>query len=286
MITISNEQLTVVIHEKGAELQSIKLNGLEYLWQANPGFWGKYSPVLFPIIGELKNGKYFFNEKEYHLPRHGFARDKIFEPRKIDEANVIFTLQSDKETLQVYPFPFIFRLQYAVKGRQLFCTYIVENSGADEMYFSAGGHPAFKVPLIETLEYMDYALKFTKDEYLQRFLLHNGLTGEDAETIPLDDHILRLHPSLFYDDAIVLKTLASKEITLFSIKDPHSLTFHFEGFPYFGIWASKDAPFICLEPWCGIADNIHHRGELIHKEGINSLSAGDIWQRTWSVELF
>ena len=286
MIELRNEKLSIAIYEKGAELQSLKFDGLEFLWQADAKYWAKHSPVLFPIVGELKGGKYIFEKKEYALPRHGFARDKVFDVQKISETSAIFTLNSDNETLSVYPFQFIFQLKYEIKDDELSCTYIVKNIGDGTMYFSVGGHPAFSVPLNENLEYVDYSLTFDDDVVLNRFLLHGGLTGDSVQALPLVKHELRLDPSLFYTDAIVLKDLKSREVKLHSDKDPHGLLFEFEDFPYFGIWAAKNAPFVCLEPWCGIADNIHHDGQLISKEGINQLAAGVNWERTWRVKLF
>lgn len=286
MIKISNKRLSVIINKQGAELQSIQLDGLEYLWQADPKYWAKHSPVLFPIIGELKNGKYFYDDQEYKLSRHGFARDKLFVAEKISADSVTLSLQSDQETLSVYPFKFVFSLQYEIKNNELSCTYIVENIDDKEMYFSAGGHPAFRVPLNEKLPYNDYKLHFNIDDNLKRYVLHNGLTGDETETIHLEKKELQLSPSLFYEDAIVLKHINSDKIRLYSEKDPHGLSFNFEGFPYFGIWASKNAPFVCLEPWCGIADNIHHDHQLVNKEGINKLGVGEKWRRKWAVELF
>lgn len=286
MIQIKNDHLEVAISEKGAELQSIQLNTLEYLWQADSNYWAKHSPVLFPIIGELRDGKYIFDNKEYHLPRHGFARDKIFDAKQTSETSAVFTLRSNAETLAVYPFQFIFQLQYEIKQHTLYCSYIVQNVNERDMYFSVGGHPAFRVPLNENLQYDDYVLAFDKDSTLQRFLLDNGLTNDKTETVALDDKKLHLKSSLFYNDAIVLKHIGSNQIKLYSEKDKHGLKFMFEGFPYFGIWAAKDAPFLCLEPWCGIADTIHHNYQLTDKEGINQLAAGATWKRTWSVELF
>lgn len=286
MIQIENDHLKVTISEKGAELQSILLNGLDYLWQANPQYWGKHSPVLFPIIGELKDGKYIFENKEYHLPRHGFARDHVFEAEKTSETCVIFTLKSSAETLAVYPFQFIFQVQYEIINHTLYCSYIIQNVNEGDMYFSVGGHPAFRVPLNEELQYDDYSLAFKNDITLTRFLLNNGLTNDETETIKLVEKKLHLASSLFYNDAIVLKHIGSDQVKLSSDKDPHGLKFSFEGFPFFGIWAAKDAPFVCLEPWCGIADNIHHDYELSHKEGINQLAGGATWKRTWSVEMY
>ena len=286
MIQIKGDQLVITISENGAELQSIQLNGLEYLWQADPKYWSKHSPVLFPVIGELKDGKYIFENKEYHLPRHGFARDHVFEAKQISETAAIFTLRSNANTLSVYPFQFIFQVQYEIKQHTLYCSYIVRNLNESDMYFSVGGHPAFKVPLNDELQYDDYSLVFNNDDTLTRFLLDNGLTNDDIQTIKLDDKKLHLSTSLFYNDAIVLKHIKSDQVQLFSHKDPHGLKFRFEGFPYFGIWAAKDAPFVCLEPWCGIADNIHHDHLLAHKEGINKLAASATWKRMWSVELY
>lgn len=286
MIKLLNDLLTVSIHEKGAELQSIQYNDIEYLWQADEKYWGKHSPVLFPIVGELKNEKYTFNSKDYTLPRHGFARNKTFEAKQTSSTSALFTLRNDSETLTVYPFKFILRVEYSIKETELFCTYHIENINDDVIYFSVGGHPAFNVPLNKDLVYTDYVLKFDNDDTLKKYLLHNGLTNDDTELINLDNKSLQLKPELFYKDAIVLKHINSKQITLKTSKDAHGLKFKFHGFPFFGIWAAKDAPFVCLEPWCGIADNINKNGELINKEGINTLPAGDKWQRTWSVELF
>lgn len=286
MIQLKSDHLAVAISEKGAELQSIQLNALEYLWQADPNYWAKHSPVLFPIIGELRDGKYIFDNKEYHLPRHGFARDKIFDAQQTSDTSAIFTLHSNAETLAVYPFQFILQLQYEIKQHTLYCSYIVQNINEGDMYFSVGGHPAFKVPLKDKLKYDDYTLAFNKDTILKRFLLDNGLTNDKTKTLELDDKKLHLKSSLFYNDAIVLKHIKSDQVKLYSDKDSHGLKFMFEGFPYFGIWAAKDAPFLCLEPWCGIADNIHHNYQLINKEGINQLAAGAIWKRTWNVELY
>ncbi len=286
MIQIENDHLVVRINKKGAELQSIQLNALEYLWQADPNYWGKHAPVLFPIVGELKDGKYIFENKECHLSRHGFARDKIFEGKQTSSGSANFTLHSNADTLAVYPFQFIFQVQYEIKQQTVYCSYIVQNVNDVDMYFSVGGHPAFRVPLNNKLQYEDYILEFNNDTTLKRFLLNNGLTNDDTETLQLDDKKLPLKSSLFYDDALVLKHIKSNQIKLYSDKDPHGLNFRFEGFPYFGIWAANDAPFVCLEPWCGIADNIYHDYQLKKKEGINQLAAGANWKRTWSVELY
>ena len=285
MVTISNDRLSVSISEKGAELQSLQHSGLEYLWQAHVS-WPKHAPVLFPIVGELKDGKYIFENKEYKMSRHGFAREKVFKSFQTSDTSVIFTLTSDEDTLKIYPFSFVFKIEYRLEATTLLCTYIVENTDSKLMYFSVGGHPAFNVPLKSELIYFDYSLKFNNDSVLKRYMIHDGLIGDDSETIHLRNNELQLQPSLFYIDAIVLKHPGSNEVELLTSKDKRGLKFVFDGFPYFGIWAAEDAPFVCLEPWCGIADNIHHDYQLIYKEGINKLDVGESWQRRWSVEVY
>ena len=286
MIQISNDKLIVTINEKGAELQSLQFNNTEYLWQANADYWSKHAPVLFPIVGELKDGKYIFNNKEYKLPRHGFAREKTFEASKTSATSAVFVLRSGIETLSVFPFQFVFKIEYEIIDSMLSCTYHVQNSGNEKMYFSVGGHPAFNVPLRNDLAFTDYMLEFNKENELTRHLLEKGLIGDETEQLHLNNKTLQLKSSFFYKDAIVLKHIKSNEIKLYSDKDEHGLKFKFENFPFFGIWSATDAPFVCLEPWCGIADNIHHNYDLTQKEGINVLPPGENWQRTWSVELF
>ncbi|MEO6327484.1 MAG: aldose 1-epimerase family protein, partial [Ginsengibacter sp.] len=268
-----------------AELQSLQYNGLEYLWQALAS-WPQHSPVLFPFVGQLKDGKYIFENKEYRMPRHGFARDKVFTAIKTSGTTVTFTLTSDENTLAIYPFSFIFKVEYSLEETRLLCTYIVKNADKKIMYFSVGGHPAFNVPLRSNLGYTDYLLKFNNDSVLSRYLIHDGLTGDNTETINLNNDELQLQQSLFYNDAIVLKHLKSNQVELLTLKDKHGLKFSFDGFPYFGIWAAKDAPFVCLEPWSGIADSIFHDYQLVNKEGINQLGSGGSWQKTWNVDVY
>lgn len=288
MITLQNETLTATIAPKGAELQQLSnnSNGINYLWSGDSNYWGKYSPVLFPIVGGLKGDSYFYNNNQYHLPRHGFARDKDFTPQQLSPTEVVFVLNDDEQTRAVYPFAFTFKIRYQLNQNRLACTYEVENPGNDVLPFSVGAHPAFAVPLTQGLQYSDYYLAFNIAENLQRWKLQNGLVATNEAAVPTENNKLPLQPSLFYEDAIVLKNLQSNCITLGSEKDKHGLNFYFNNFPFFGIWAAKDAPFVCLEPWCGIADSVNHNQQLTEKEGINLLAPGELFERTWSVECF
>ena len=287
MIILQNQTLRATIAPKGAELQSLinTTTGIEYMWSGDAAYWGKFSPVLFPIVGGLKNDTYYFNDKAYQLPRHGFARDKTFVVEKISETEAIFTITEDEQTLTVYPFAFKLQLRYQLNGNALSCTYQVYNSGNEYLLFSVGAHPAFAVPFIKGTNYTDYYLQFNTTETLQRWKLENGLIAA-PESLPITNNILPLQPSLFYEDAIVLKHIKSNVITLACNKNEHGLHFKFDDFPFFGIWAAKDAPFVCLEPWCGIADSVTHNQQLKDKEGINVLAANAHWQKSWSVACF
>jgi galactose mutarotase-like enzyme len=288
MLTLQNEELIATINPKGAELQSLarKDNGLNYLWAAGPE-WPKHSPVLFPIVGTLKQNTYYFEGKTYQLPRHGFARDAVFAAEQLSETEALFTLAETADSLVNYPFQFRLGLRYTLQQGSLTCAYEVYNPHEiNALWFSIGAHPAFAVPLLPHQAYTDYYLQFSQPEVLRRHKLENGLIGPDTAVVPAPAGRLGLSPNLFFDDAIVLKNLQSNGITLASTTSPHGLHFFFENFPYFGIWAAKSAPLVCLEPWCGIADSSHHNQELTEKEGIIGLPPQQHWQRQWQVQCF
>jgi galactose mutarotase-like enzyme len=289
MFILENEILKVEIASKGAELQSIlnAVTGIEYLWNGNPAFWSKRSPVLFPIVGSLKNNTYFYQGKSYQLSRHGFARDMEFEVEKQNQKEITFLLRSNAETKKNYPFDFEFRIRYQILGDELSTEYLITNTGKELLIFSVGGHPAFRLPLTTDTNFEDYYLKFEETENLSRWpISKEGLI--QTETIPVmtDTNRLSLKKSLFYQDALVFKYPASSEISLISGKTSHGILFQMGEFPFLGIWSSKDADFICLEPWCGIADSVTSDQQLEHKEGMEKTAAGKVFSRQWRVKFF
>lgn len=288
MIILENDYIKVDLLAKGAELQRLfsKETNIEYLWNANPNYWAKHSPVLFPIVGALKNDSFTYKDKNYALPRHGFARDHVFNVEQPSATEAIFTLTQSEDTLKIYPFYFELKLKYQLIERKLNLTYEVINTGTDELLFSLGAHPAFAVPNTPNTVYEDYYLAFNADAKLTYWKLDNGLVDDETESIELGGHKLNLKHDLFYNDALVFKTLQSNCISLLNTKNDYGLHFHFEDFPFFGIWAAPDAPFLCLEPWCGVADGVNHDQNLEHKEGIVKLNAGENWERFWEVECF
>jgi galactose mutarotase-like enzyme len=288
MITLENENILANFSLKGAELQQLKskITGLSYLWNGDPAFWPKHSPILFPVIGALKDGKYHYEGKTYALPRHGFARDHEFKLEQISDSELLFTLSQTEDTLKVYPFEFSLGLRYKIEGATLSCTYEVQNPGEKTLLFSVGGHPAFAAPLEAEVKYDDCFLEFNKDTDLTYHKIKADLIDDETGEISLVDGKLPLKHELFYEDALVFKTLKSDSISIKNTKTTNGLHFNFHNFPFFGIWAAKDADFVCLEPWCGIADGINHNQELKDKEGIMQLEAHASWHRSWSVEVF
>jgi galactose mutarotase-like enzyme len=286
MIILENNDLKAKINIKGAELQSLyhKQYQIEYMWNGDPKFWGKSSPVLFPIVGTLKDDSYLYNNKSYSLSRHGFARDMIFEAKQESADKAEFTLQSNEETLVNYPFNFVFKIHYELHASSINVTYEVINPSQAPIYFSVGGHPAFAVPLVEGTRYEDYFLEFDKAETAGRWPIKGSLIDTSPNDFLLNEKHLPLNKDLFYKDAIVLKNLKSDRISIRSKTTPRGLDFYFEGFPFLGIWAAKDAPFVCIEPWCGIADSVDHNQKLEEKEGIISLAPSSAWKKQWKVE--
>ena len=289
MTLIENDILKVSIKTKGAELDSIynKETNLEYMWGGDPAFWGKKSPVLFPVVGTLKNDIYYYNHKEYSLSRHGFAREMDFMVTAQTSSSAQFTLQSNEITFSKYPFSFRFDVIYSLKADKLLVNYKITNTGNDRLYFSVGGHPAFKVPLVNDTVYNDYYLEFNRPETTGRWpISKDGLIESSPAPLLNNKNRLSLSKELFYNDALVFKNLVSDKISLRSEKITNGLEFDFAGFQYLGIWAAKNADFVCIEPWCGIADSVTSDQQIVDKEGINKLAVKEIFERSWSVRTF
>lgn len=289
MFEISNEFIKAQISSAGAELQSIQQieNSIEYLWSGDPAYWAKKSPVLFPIVGGLKNGSYQHQGMAYQMGRHGFAREREFTVSHHHPDSIRFSLVSDEATKEVYPFDFVFAIEYLVHEKTLKVSYIVENIGNETLLFSVGAHPAFKVPLIEGTYYDDHYLLFSDQEQAGIYpLSEGGLIEKESTPLLNNTNRLSLTKSLFANDALVLKDLKSNFIGILNTKNPHGLKLHYQGFPFMGIWAAKNADFVCIEPWCGIADSVDASGILTDKEGINKLAVGNIFERSWTVEIF
>lgn len=279
--SIKNSELDALIDHKGAELVSLKSkDNREYIWEGNPEFWGKHSPVLFPIVGTLKNNHYKYNDNVYHLLRHGFARDVNFELIKKTDNQAIFSLKADEETMKMYPFDFELQLSYTLEKNRIVLVYTLMNSSAVTIPFSIGAHPAFALPQ----DFEKYTLAFEKAEHLISYQLENDLLSDKTVSLGKEVDSLPLTYSLFENDALIFKKLNSKKIVLLEDTIP-VLALEYEDFPHLGIWTKKNAPFLCLEPWLGYSDTVNCSGNIMEKEAIQFVEAFKTFECGFSVEI-
>lgn len=279
-ITIKNQVLEATINPKGAELNSLKKAGTEYIWEGDAKYWGKHSPVLFPIVGALKNNSYLYNGQVHAMSRHGFARDNNFTVKEQSEDNLIFSLLSNDDTRRVYPFDFELELEYTLQEAALRLDYRVTNSGSSVMPFSIGAHPAFALPG----NFENYSLAFEKDEPLESVQLIDNLLSDKATTIPAENGILPLSYTLFENDALIFKSLKSRSVTIIK-NGAEYIKVSYADFPHLGIWTVNKAPFLCIEPWQGYSDSPDTRGNLIEKEGIIMLDAGKTYTAGFTIDI-
>lgn len=279
--TISNLNVTAQIKHLGAELFSLKNHdNKEFIWEGNPAFWAKHSPVLFPIVGTLKNNRYHYQGKEYYLSRHGFAREMEFQLIKKTEESATLSLASSTETRKIYPFDFELQICYSLEENKLNIDYKVINNNDSIIPFSIGAHPAFAL----AKPFECYALAFDYNEVLTSFKLDNDLLSDATEIIAMTANEVPLSYSLFEKDALIFKKLKSKVITILEYKNP-ILRVQFDNFPNLGLWTKNNAPFLCIEPWAGYSDTIHSSGNLLEKEGIQLLEAHQVMQYNFSIEI-
>ena len=289
MIIIESDVLRIAINKIGAELTKIqsKITGKDYLWNANPAIWASHAPVLFPTIGALKNNTYFYEGKSYHLPKHGFVRNNTAVELCAQERNsVTLELSTSEATLAIYPFEFKFLITYSLEGNKLIVKHEVSNPGASPLLFSLGAHPGFNCPMNEGESYEDYFLEFEHKETAGTWeLAADGLVSNTIVPVLDNTTILPLHSHLFDKDALIFKNLISRKVSLRSRKSDQSITVDYPDFNYLGIWAKPGAPFVCIEPWLGIADSVDTNQDLASKEGILTLEAGKSFQATYSINI-
>lgn len=286
---LENEVFRIEINSKGAELKSAfhKILQKELIYNGNTAFWNRSSPILFPIVGRLKNNTYQLKNQTFQLNQHGFARDQKFNLIEKNENKLLFSFISTEETQQLFPFVFELQVAYILEDNKLTTAYKVINLGKEDLPFSIGAHPGFYCPINENERFEDYYLEFEKEEDFTRHLLNceTGLFTGETEIVISKKNCIDLNYSYFLKDAIVFKNLNSSWINLKSKKSNFCLKFSIEDFPFFGIWTKEKAPFICLEPWCGVADSENSNGKFLQKEGINILSKNQVFERKFSFEV-
>ncbi|EDO1180012.1 TPA: aldose 1-epimerase family protein [Listeria innocua] len=289
MIKLENELLLVEMKEAGAELTRIfhKDTKLEYLWNADSTFWGRHSPVLFPTVGRLVEDTYFVDGNPYHLGQHGFARDRDFKVVEHTENAVRFELDADEDSLTIYPYKFKLSIIYTLEKDSVAVSYEVENTDNKRIYFSIGAHPAFNLPLTDGTTFEDYYLDFGTEENLETLCLEGPYrSGKIEKVVNEPARYLPLSYDLFKNDALIFEALKQKEITIKSDKTPHFVKVSFPEFPFVGVWTAKaGTPFLCIEPWYGIADGAGKSVELRDKAGIEHLEPEAVFASEYKITI-
>jgi galactose mutarotase-like enzyme len=274
-VTISSPQLRAEISADGAELIRLQdEHGRDWLWDGDPAFWTGRSPLLFPIVGRVRDDRIRINDSEYELPRHGFARTSRFDVAEENSSRCCLRLRSSEATLQCYPFPFQLDVTYAVEGAALSITAAVTNTGSTGMPVSFGFHPAFRWPLPYDAPRESHEIRFEQDEPAPIRRPVEGLISRQADPSPVQNRTLALNDDLFKADALVFDQLGSRSVE-YGAHNSASLRVDFPDMPHLGIWTKPGAGFICIEPWQGYADPQDFTGDFSSKPGLVSIQPGE-----------
>jgi galactose mutarotase-like enzyme len=288
MTKLENEFLSVEINPLGAELNSLfdKRDGIEHMWKADPAFWPRKAPILFPCVGESRDGKIQFEGVDYPMGRHGFTRHQAFEPLEHSTEKAVFRLTHNEETLRHYPYKFIFQVSYALSGNTLIHEFEVINSGDKQLAFQLGGHPAFAVPFGENGAYSDYEIRFDQAMTIDRHLLNNGgLYNGETRNVLNETSTIPLSYNLFNEDALVFKSVPSKCVWIQDRVGGKKLQVDFQDFPHLGIWSKPGANYVCLEPWIGCADNHDQPSDFYEKDSVISLQPNETFTVAFTISL-
>lgn len=288
MIELRNEQISIVVAEKGAELQSIKdVEEKEYLWQGDPKYWPRRSPILFPLVCSVENDTYRVDGKEYHLPRHGFARDKEFTVIRQGEDRVTLALHESDETLKVYPFCFNLAVTYRLEGNTIHVIWHVENTDKRDIHFQIGGHPAFNVPGMKDGDQLQGCITLDRKEPL--VALKSYADGShDMEDVPVEAEygVLEFNNHFFRNDSVKIHNSQVRQAILLDEDDQPAVTVNFRT-PVIAFWSpfGKQAPFVCIEPWYGIGDPRGYDGEFKDKPLMNHLQPGASFMSEYTIQI-
>lgn len=283
---LENDAIRIEIESHGAELKSLvkKETGTEYMWCADPEYWGRTSPVLFPLVGNVSGKQYRTKGKTYDMGQHGFARDMEFTLESQTDNEIWFVLRSNEETLAKYPYEFVLKLGYRLDGAKVEVLWHVENPSEEELPFAIGGHPAFYCPVTSGVKQSDCYIQFDVAGPLKCSTIDGYLVGDRVDTYELEDGMLRIDEHLFDNDALIIEKQNIKKVSLCDPKKQVFLTIELDA-PLFGIWRPADpgAPFVCIEPWYGRSDRIGYAGELRDREYENVLAAGENWDAGYTI---
>ncbi len=285
---IENDALVMQVESHGAELRTLtdKVTKREYMWCADKAYWGRTSPVLFPVVGAYRNKQCRYQGKTYELPQHGFARDMEFTLIEQTKDTLWFTLSDNEKTLENYPFAFCLEIGYRLLERAVKVMWRVKNPANTPLYFSIGGHPAFCAEK-RSEEKITCYLQLEGVEVLKARKLADGLASHVVEEIPLSEGgILPVTEEVFADDALVIENNQTGKVSLLDENKKPYLSVKFDA-PLFGLWTppGKNAPFVCIEPWYGRCDAVDFAGTIEEREWGNTLAAGEEFETSYTLEV-
>ena len=275
--TISSGDLTARINPLGAELWSLTdRHGREYMTDADPAFWTGHAPLLFPIVGALRNERYRIDDREYDMKKHGFARHSQFEVVEAQADRALFRLVASEATRKAYPFTFVLDMAFRLEGAGLHMEARISNPGEEPLPFSFGFHPAFAWPLPGGAPKADHMVAFEQPEPqpIRRIDLASGLVLPEPVSSPVEGHLLCPDAALFEADALIWDRLSSRSLT-FGAPGGTQLAIAFPDTPMLGIWQKPGAAYLCIEPWQGIADPLGYTGDFHAKPGVITLQPGE-----------
>lgn len=269
MLSISNGELTVVISEKGAELQSVRgKDGHEYMWQADPAFWPSHAPIMFPICGGLKEDAYYLDGKRYTMTKHGFAKLCDWQVEEAAADYAVFALSQKHEG---FPFDYIFRAKFALDGNKLAISFTVENKGDVPFWYGIGSHEAYATP--GGLE--GCTIVFDQEEVLADYVLDGNLIKPEPVIMAENAKELPLKTEYFAVDALVFPTLKSRAVTLVNSNDSHKVRVEYPDVDVLMLWTKPGADYICIEPWSNAPDYTNTDMQIEHKPGCICLKSGE-----------
>ena len=290
MLMIQNDHICLTVDTLGAEMMSLRsADGTEYLWQGDPAYWEDRAPHLFPFVGRLTRNSYRYRGRRYPMEIHGFASKMEFDPVEQGCDYLVLELRSTIVTISRYPFDFIFRVIYALNENKVEVVYQVENRSERVMPFGIGGHPGFRVPLVDGESFVDYELEFTTPCYPDRVGFTPGvfLSGQDMAYPLKEDKRIDLRHDLFDEDAIILKNMG-REVTLRSKLSRHGVCVGYPDMPYLGIWhrPKTDALYVCIEPWSSLPFRQDVVEEISCKSDMIQLAPGKTYENQWTITIF
>ena len=278
-MVLENDALAVRISSKGAELQSVVCEGIERMWSGDPAVWGRRAPLLFPLIGRLRDGWYANGGERVDAPMHGFCRDRAFAAEQVSGTHARFETTSDEGTRAVFPFDFLLRVDFSLEGATIVKTHTVENAGEVPMPFELGGHEAYETRLLPGERMADYYVRFEGADALGMFDMdEEGILALPKIEVPLEDGRLTKTPEQLGIDTVVLENVPGGRVVLASAANPHEVEVEFPDFPYLGIWTKAGqaaARYLCLEPWSALPDALFSPRELAEKPGVRVLAPGE-----------